>query len=164
MQNVLNNVKIQYYNILLLISMHAVIHTLDILIMNFTTNPLSPDITSPTNVSSQNTDFSQDSSWRLRNFVKWLISDHDGSWTPQCLLITSNDCIFNLTSTFMNTYFRKCWRQSAWVPSTLSWYRNLSSLWPSSCLLKYWYTRWNVELLNSLLSIPICEGSIYIKE
>jgi hypothetical protein len=44
--------------------------TRDILIINLTTNPLKADTTSPINCSSQNTDFSLDSSCTSRNLAK----------------------------------------------------------------------------------------------
>ena len=50
--------------------------------MNLTTNPLRPAMTSPTKVSSQNTDASQDSSCMSKNMTKWRISAHEGSRKP----------------------------------------------------------------------------------
>ena len=57
--------------------------TLDIRIMKLTTNPFRPAMTSPTNVSLQNTDASQDCSCTSKNLTKWRISAHEGSCKPQ---------------------------------------------------------------------------------
>jgi len=62
--------------------------------MNFTTNPLRPAMTSPTNASSQNTDSSQEFSWMSKNLTKWRISAQEGSCKPheledkeKCILV-----------------------------------------------------------------------------
>ena len=62
-------------------------NTCDILIMNLTTNPLRPDMTSPTRVSSQNTELSQEWSWMSRNLLKWWTSDQLGSRMPHLLCV-----------------------------------------------------------------------------
>ena len=56
--------------------------TWDILIINLTTNPLRPAMTSPTSFWSQNTDASQDCSCMSKNLTKWRTSAHEGSRKP----------------------------------------------------------------------------------
>ena len=56
--------------------------TRDIRIMNLTTNPLRPAMTSATNAWSQNTDASQDCSCTSKNLTKCRISAHEGLCKP----------------------------------------------------------------------------------
>ena len=82
--------EIRIHTIITIISL-----TCDILIMNLTTNPLRPDITSPTRVSSQNTEFSHELSWTSKNLVKWLISAQLGFLTPHLLKLWMHVRVFS---------------------------------------------------------------------